>query len=287
MEERRGSVVHQRLYTVKLRRRRAQATRSFYDNNEDDENEHILSKWTIVRQRLPDILALSENYKPSTMRAQLVFLVALMNKQANDLANESRQSNRYEYNNTISHIVPSSVIIDISGRRRLICLKRIPPEQVIHVDVDNLSFSIPTRQFILAISRGSAQQTAAKYCPPAISDMLIDISKAKLIDDRRQYKRAQFKMRLGQMIFFVVFIVIISMVLALVIAATNTIFKFDAFNSEANSGEGDHSSLQEKFFNFSQEKQTKMNFYHLAWFLKNDSSRSLLLPSKILDPPLS
>jgi hypothetical protein len=164
------------------------------------------------------------------MRAQLVFLVALMNKQATDLANESRQLNRYEYNNTLSHIVPSSVIIDISGRRRLICLKRIPPEQVIHVDVDNLSFSIPTRQFILAISRGSAQQTAAKYCPPAISDMLIDISKAKLIDDRRQYKRAQIKRRLGRVLFLVVFIFMITMVFALIIGATKTIFTFDSFN---------------------------------------------------------
>lgn len=135
-----------------------------------------------------------------------------------------------ELNSTVSHIVPNTVIIDIAGRSRSVCLKRIPAEQVIHVDVDGLSFSIPTRQFILAISRGYAHQTAVKYCPPAVSDMLIDISKRKMIDDRRQYKRAQFKMRLGQLIFLAVFVVIISMVFALTIGATKTISKFYSNN---------------------------------------------------------
>ncbi len=49
---------------------------------------------------------------------------------------------------------------------------------------------------------------------------------------------------------------------------------------------GDHPSLQEKIFNFSQQKRTKMNFDHLERFLKNDFCRSSPLPSKILDPPL-
>jgi hypothetical protein len=153
-----------------------------------------------------------------------------MNQQSNDNEDELQQLLSDDYNSTISHIVPDNVIIDIAGRSRLIHLKRIPAEQVIHVDVDGLSFSIPTRQFILAISRGHAQDAAAKYCPPAISDMLIDISKRKMIDDRRQYKRAQFKMRIGQFIFLVVFIFIITMVLALTIGATNTLFQLDTYN---------------------------------------------------------
>lgn len=148
-----------------------------------------------------------------------------MNKQTSPILPSSKRFNSNEYNNTISHVVPSSVVIDIAGRSRSIYLKRIPAEQVIHVDVDGLTFSLPTRQFILSISRGYAHQTAAKYCPPAISDMLIDISKRKMIDDRRQYKRAQFKMRLGQLIFLIVFIIIIAMVFALVIGATRTIFQ--------------------------------------------------------------
>ncbi len=218
--------MNERLYPIKLRRRRAQATLSFYDNTEYDEDEDIDSKWTIVRQRLPDILALSPTYKPATFRAQLVLLVAMMNKQSNEQGNKLEQLLSTDYNSTVSHIGPNNVIIDIGGHSQSIHLKRIPSEQVIHVDVDGLSFSIPTRQFILAISRGYAHDAAAKYCPPAISDMLIDISKRKMIDDRRQYKRAQIKMRLGQLIFLIVFIFIITMVLALTIGATNTIFKF-------------------------------------------------------------
>ncbi len=56
---------------------------------------------------------------------------------------------------------------------------------------------------------------------------------------------------------------------------------------------GDRPSLQEKFFDFSQQKRTKMDFYHLERFLKNDfwrssplPSKKSPLPSKILDPPL-
>lgn len=216
------------MYPIKLRRRRSQSTQSFYDNHEDAEDEHIVSKWTIVRQRLPDILALSPSYKPATVRAQLVLLLALMNKQtSNILPSSSEHFNANESHNTISHVVPSTVVIDIAGRSRSICLKRIPAEQVIHVDVDGLSFSLPTRQFILSIGRGYAQQTAVKYCPPAISDMLIDISKRKMIDDRRQYRRAKVKMRIGQLIFLVVFIIIIAMVFALVIGATKTVINFN------------------------------------------------------------
>jgi hypothetical protein len=151
-----------------------------------------------------------------------------MNKQTSELTKtESRHLNPNEYNNTIAHIVPSNVLIDIGGRTQLICLKRIPSEQVIHVDVDNLSFAIPTRQFILAISRGNAHETAARYCPPAIGDMLIDLSKTKFVNDRLKYKRAQFKMRLGQILFLVIFISIIAMMLTLITGATKSLFEFD------------------------------------------------------------
>lgn len=212
---------------MKLRRRRAQAALSFYDNNEGDEQEPILSKWTIVRQRLPDILALSGTYKPTSVRAQLVLLVALMNRQSGNIVNDSIGQLVTEHNTFISHIVPSNVILDISGRSRLICLKRIPSEQMIHVDIDSLSFSIPTRQFILAISRGHAHETATRYCPPAISDMLIDMSKTKVNQDRRQYERAQFKMRLGQILFFCTFVLIISMMLALIMATTRAVMNLN------------------------------------------------------------
>jgi len=57
---------------------------------------------------------------------------------------------------------------------------------------------------------------------------------------------------------------------------------------------GDRPTLQEKIFDFSQQKRTKMNFNHLKRFLKNDFCRSSPLPSKkspdpskILDPPLT
>ena len=225
------STVTERKYGVKLRRRRAQATLSFYDNAEADEHETIESKWTIVRQRLPDILALSLDYKPKSVRAQLVLLVALMNKQSGQTNSEEPELMSNEQNKIISHIVPSSVILDISGRSRLIFLKRIPSQQMIHVDIDNLSFSIPTRQFIFAISRGNAQQAAAKFCPPAISEMLIDLSKTKVNQESLQYQRAQIKMRLGQMLFFVLFILIISMILTLIPAATRSIVKLKSSNA--------------------------------------------------------
>ncbi|CAF4031290.1 unnamed protein product [Rotaria sp. Silwood2] len=216
------SIVNERIHGVKLRHRRAQTTLSFYDNNLDEENQHIISKWTIVRQRLPDILALSDTYKPKSVRAQLILLVALMNKQTNELISE--------YNNTISHIVPSNVIIDISGRSQLICLKRIPSQQMIHVDVNGLSFSIPTRQFILAVSRGDSNETAVRYCPLAIRDMLIDLSKTKAIEERQQYRRAQFKMYVGKILFLLIFIFIIIMMLALILSVTDAMFKLDSFN---------------------------------------------------------
>ncbi|CAF2886030.1 unnamed protein product [Rotaria sp. Silwood2] len=196
------SIVNERIHGVKLRHRRAQTTLSFYDNNLDEENQHIISKWTIVRRRLPDILALSDTYKPKSVRAQLILLVALMNKQANELISE--------YNNTISHIVPSNVIIDISGRSQLICLKRIPSQQMIHVDVYN--------------------GHAVRYCPLAIRDMLIDLSKTKAIEERQQYRRAQFKMYVGKILFLLIFIFIIIMMLALILSVTDAMFKLDSFN---------------------------------------------------------
>jgi hypothetical protein len=101
---------------------------------------------------------------------------------------------------------------------------------MIHVDLDDLSFSIPTRQFVIAISHGYSRERAAKYCPPAISDMLITLSKTKLVDDRKQYKRALFKMRIGQALFFSIFIFIIGMILALVISSTSTLLKLNSLN---------------------------------------------------------
>jgi hypothetical protein len=153
-----------------------------------------------------------------------------MNKQASENAIESYPLKKNEFPDTISHLVPSTVIIDVSGRSRIICLKHIPSEQVIHVDIDSLSFSVPTRQFILAISRGQTHETAAKFCPPAISEMLIDLSKTKVVDDRRQYKRAQLKMHLGQILFFVLFISIFTMMLALIIGVTNAVIKIESAN---------------------------------------------------------
>ncbi|CAF0798995.1 unnamed protein product [Rotaria sordida] len=216
------SIVNERIHGEKLRHRRVQTAPSFYDNNLDDENKCIISKWTIVRRRLPDILALSDTYKPQSVRAQLMLLVALMNRQTNEPINK--------YNNAISHIVPSNVIINISGRSQLIHLKRIPSEQVIHVDINGLSFSIPTRQFILAVSRGNAHETAVRYCPSAIRDMLIDLSKSKVIEERQQYRRAQLKMYMGKILFFIIFIFIIIMMLALMLSVTDMMFKFDSFN---------------------------------------------------------
>lgn len=226
------AVVNERIYGVKLRHRRAGSNSiiSFYDNYPGPGHQNIKSRWTIVRQRLPDILALSETYKPTTVRGQLVLLVALMNKQANTLIEETNLLKKHKFHDTISHIVPSNVIIDISGRSQMICLKRIPSQQMIHVDVNGLSFSIPTRQFILAVSRGDAHETAARYCPPAVRDMLIDLSKTKVIEDRQQYRRAKLKLRVGRMLFFSIFGFIIIMMLALMLCAADTIFKLDSFN---------------------------------------------------------
>ncbi|CAF4988022.1 unnamed protein product, partial [Rotaria socialis] len=67
---------------------------------------------------------------------------------------------------------------------------------MIHVDVGDLTFSIPTRQFITAISRGDAYQAASKICPPAITDMLINLSKTKVADDGIQYQRILLRMRI-------------------------------------------------------------------------------------------
>ena len=215
---------------MKLRRRRAQATLSFYDNADDDDNEHVISKWTIVRRRLPDILALSETYKPTSMRAQLVLLVASMHRQAVADKNRSRQATFDNYASSVPPAIPTNVVIEIDGRSQVICLKRIPSEQVIHVDVDGLSLSIPTRQFILAISRGQSQDAAMKYCPSEISDMLINLSKTKIIDDRKQLQRAKFRMRMGQSLFYVIFIFIAAMMLALMIGATYAIVRLESLN---------------------------------------------------------
>jgi len=167
-----------------------------------------------------------------------------MNRQTSNAYAQSRQIYFPAENTTISQIIPNNVIIDISGRSRLIRMKSIPPDQVIYVDVDNLSFSIATRQLILAISRGNTHTW--RYCPPAISEMLIDISKAKVYDDRRQYERAQFKMRIGQILFLFGFMLILIMVLVLIIGTTNAISIFYSFNDTDTHPNGRSHNLTSK-----------------------------------------
>jgi hypothetical protein len=211
---------------IQLPRYRSDSILSCYDNQiEDDENLWKVSKWSIVRQRLPDILALSPTYKPSSIRAQLILLIALMTRQSN-------QSDQLSISDSLHNplLIPASVMVNIGNRNRIIKLKRIPPDQMIHVDIDGLTFSIPTRQFIIAISRGDAHETAAKYCPPAISDMLIDLSKTKVVDDGKQYRRALFKMRLGKTLFLSLFIFISAMFLALFVSTTTTVLKLNSLN---------------------------------------------------------
>ena len=205
-----------------MRHHRTDSILSYYDNATLTENK---SKWTIVRQRLPDILALSTTYKPRTTRTQLVLLIALMHRQTNQL----RRLSDFQ-STTNSLLIPASVLVNIAGRSRIIQLKRIPPDQMIHVDIDGRAFSIPTRQFIIAISYGYAHEAAAKYCPPAITDMIINLSKTKVVDDNKQYHRTLLKRRIGKMLFFSLFIFISMMILALVISSVNTIFKLTAFN---------------------------------------------------------
>lgn len=149
-----------------------------------------------------------------------MLLISLMHRQTNQLR---RLSDLESLPNNVR--MPSSVLVNIAGRSRIIYLKRIPFEQMIHVDVDGLRFSIPTRQFIIAISHGYAHEAAAKYCPPAITDMLINLSKTKVVDDNKQYRRAVLKQRFGKILFFGLFTFISLMILALVISGTKTILK--------------------------------------------------------------
>ncbi|CAF4981629.1 unnamed protein product, partial [Rotaria socialis] len=150
-----NSQINKQVYALQLPSRRAQSIFSFYDNYVENEHERSRSKWTTVRRRLPDILALSPTYKPKSVRAQLFLLMALMNRQSNELHQSSDNKSDFEL-----ACAPQSVIINIGGHNRLIHLKLIPPQQMIHVDVGDLTFSIPTRQFITAISRGDAYQAA-------------------------------------------------------------------------------------------------------------------------------
>ena len=203
-----------------MRRYRTESVCSYYDNAIGTANE---SKWAIVRQRLPDILALSNTYKPRSTRTQLLLLIALMHRQTSQL----RRLSDLESLSNHAHM-PTSVLVNIAGRSRIINLKRIPPEQMIHVDLEGLAFSIPTRQFIIAISDGYAQEAAAKYCPPAITDMLINLSKTKVVDDNIQYRRTLLKRRCGKILFFGLFIFISVMMSTLVISGTKTILKLAA-----------------------------------------------------------
>ncbi|UJR22933.1 hypothetical protein I4U23_025960 [Adineta vaga] len=221
----RGSLINEKVYMIELGERRQSSIFSFHDNDTFEDDTPITSKWAIVRQRLPDILALSPTYKPVSIQTQLLLLVGSISQQAKKA--EKTYDNEERYNRAD---IPSNVVMDIGGRRRLINLKRIPPDQMIHVDVDHLSFSIPTRKFILAISRGNARQTANRYCPPAISDLLINLSQTKVVDDGRQYKRALYKMRIGQSLFFIIFIFLSGMMLALIVGAMNTLFKLNSLN---------------------------------------------------------
>ena len=199
---------------------------AFSSQSSSDDPRVPESKWTVVRQRLPDILAMSSTYKPTSVRAQLMLLVALMNRQTKQLRRLS-QEQVYPF----ASALPRTIVVKINGRRRYINVKRIPPEQMIHADIDGFAFSIPTRQLILAISRGDAHETAVKYCPPAIQEMLIDLSKTKVVQDGREYKRALLKMRMGQAFYIGLFMVLLLMILALIVSASHTLWNYSSLNS--------------------------------------------------------
>lgn len=211
--------------SVKIRRRRVENTLSFYDNNEDAEDEIIESKWTIVRQRLPEILAMSENYKPKSIRAQLVFLIALMNRKANE-AEEALQF-RNSISGSIAGLVSSNGILPKVKRNGNFRLKRIPSKQMIYVDFEGLSFSIPTRQFFLGAMSDDDNKSLVQLCPQPMGEMLVNLSKTKIIDDSKQFERARFKMRLTKFLFFLLYSVLIGMVFLLAISLSNTIFRFE------------------------------------------------------------
>lgn len=185
------------------------------------------SKWKIVQQRLPDILAMNENYKPMNLRGQLVLLMTMMNRQSSN--NEDSIDHLTKSNNFIdlAALWPTNVSIQYGDRTQSVSLKRIPSKQWILVDIDGLSFGIPTRQFLFAISNDSSHNAVAKYCPPAISEMLIELSKIKIIDERKQFRRAQLKMRFVQSIFFLTFICIVLMVFVLIISVMDALNKME------------------------------------------------------------
>ena len=199
---------------------------SFSNPSFSDENESYISKWTIVRQRLPEVLALNPHYRPTSIRARLMLLVAMINKQTDQV-----RGLNCECLSITEKSPPTTVMINIDGRERYISLKRIPPEQIIHVDMDGLTFSIPIRQLIVAVSLGNAHQTAVKYCPPAVRELLIDLSKTKVINDGRQYRRALYRTRLGQSLYLLLLMLLISMVLALIVSASRTIWKLTSLNA--------------------------------------------------------
>lgn len=197
-----------------------------YPSSRARELEPIVSKWTIVRQRLPEILMMSTTYKPTHIRSQLNLLIALMNKQNPQL----RQRNQDALGNR-SNTLPTTVIISIDGRQRYIEMKLVPPQQMIHIDFDGIDLTIPTRDFIMAISRGDIHETAIKYCPLAVRQMLMDLSKAKLVHDGRLYRKTLIKIRLGKLFYSLFFIFIIGMFFILVISTSNSLWKLGAFNT--------------------------------------------------------
>lgn len=196
----------------------------------DAPSESAVSKWTIVRQRLPEILTMSTTYKPKSTRNQLILLVALMNKESHQLQPLSHDPLMRQ-----TRDLPHTVTISIDGRRRYIDMKLIPPEQMIHIDIDGFEVTLPTREFIVAISRGDVHDTAIRYCPPAIRQMLIDLSKTKLIRDGQLYRQTRIKIRLGKTCYFCLFLLLIGMMLILMLSISDVLWKLPSLNSSAMS----------------------------------------------------
>ena len=197
-----------------------------YSSSRARQVEPIVSKWTIIRQRLPEILMMSTTYKPTHIRNQLILLIALMNKQSRQLRQQKQDALRNE-----THTLPTNVIINIDGRQRYIKMKLVPPQQMIHINVDGIDLTIPTRDFIMAISRGDIHETAMKYCPLAVRQMLMDLSKAKLVHDGRLYRKALIKIRLGKFFYSLFFLLIIGMFFMLGISTSDSLWKLAAFNT--------------------------------------------------------
>ncbi|CAF0870482.1 unnamed protein product [Didymodactylos carnosus] len=189
-----------------------------FDRNLSTTN--ISSKWTIVRQRLPDILAMSETYRPRTVKAQIYFLRALMHYR--ELMSEQEMKFN-EDDNTITNVV-----VDVCGRKRTIKLKRIPADQYVHVDIDDINFDIPTRQFIMAMSANhhrSFDNTPLAF----ITNIVLDVSKSKIVKEDQQQKRQRLEFKFVRSTFIVYVLFIGFMVILALISATSTVLKMKNF----------------------------------------------------------